>query len=63
MTSIADNEANVVPSGKVDGSNHIVGRGNIDSIVDVVAHETRLGLCREGVTAVVGKEGLHDGRR
>lgn len=44
MTSVADDEANVVLLGKVDGSNHIVGRGNIDSIVDVVAHETRAGL-------------------
>ena len=63
MTSVADNEANVVLLGKVNSSNHIVSRGDIDRIVNVVAHQTRAGLCSKGVTAVVGKVGLHDGRR
>lgn len=44
MTSVADDEANVILLGEIDGSNYIVGRGNIDRIVDVVAHETRAGL-------------------
>lgn len=63
MASIADNETNVVTLGKVDGSNHIVGRGDIDRVVNIVAQETRAALEREGVTAVIGKVGLHDGRR
>lgn len=63
MASVANDEANVVLLGKVDGSNHIVGRRDIDRVVNIVAQKTRAGLEREGVTAVVGKVGLHDGRR
>lgn len=62
MTSVANDKADVVLAGEVDGSNHIVARGDIDGVIDVVAQGTRLGLCGEGVTALVGKVGLHDGR-
>lgn len=63
VTSVANDEANVVRLGKFDGSNHIVRRGDIDGVVNVVAQETRLGLRGEGITAVIGKVGLHNGRR
>lgn len=62
MTSVANDKADVVLLGEFDGGNHIVAGGYIDGIIDVVAQETRLGLCGEGVTALVGKVGLHDGR-
>lgn len=62
MTSVANDKADVVLAGEVNGGNHIVAGGDIDGVVDVVAQSTRLGLCGEGITALVGKVGLHDGR-
>ena len=63
MAGVTDDETDVVLLGKVDSSNDIVGRRDIDGVVNVVAHQTRAGLGREGVTAVIGKVGLHDGGR
>lgn len=60
MTSVADDETDVVLAGEIDGG-HDISRGrDIDSIVDVVAELTRARRSGPRVTALVGEEGLHD---
>lgn len=63
MTSVADDEADVLSPGKVDGSNDVLSSLSSDCISDIVAQCARLALSSEGVTALVGKERGHDGSR
>lgn len=59
MTSVLNHEADVVVTGKVNGSHNVGSTRNIDSVAREVAELTRLALCSEGITALVGKEHLH----
>lgn len=64
MTSVLDNETDVVVFGKVNRGNDIVAGRDIDCVADKVAQQTRPRLRGEGVATLVGKVGLHDrGRR
>lgn len=64
MTSVLNNETNVVVLGKVNRSNDIVAGRDVDCVADKVAQQTRPRLRGEGVATLVGKVGLHDrGRR
>lgn len=59
MTSVLDHKADVVVTGKVNGSHNIGTAGNIDSVVREVAELASLALSGEGIAALVGKEHLH----
>ena len=60
MTSVLDNETDVVLLGKVNGGNDIVAGRDIDCVADKVAQEAWPRLRGEGVATLVGKVGLHD---
>lgn len=64
MTSVADEEANIVVPRKFDGFRNVLSRGDFDGVADIVAQQTRRGPVRERVARLVCKVGLHDrGRR
>lgn len=63
MAGVADDEADVVIVGKVDGGGHIGSRPDIDGVPHVVAQGAGLVLRSEGVAALVGKEWGHDRSR
>ena len=63
MTSVPNNETDVVGFGELNRSNDIGGRGDVDGVAHVVAEHASLRLGSERVTALVGKVGLHHGRR
>ncbi len=50
MARVSDNEADIIVLGKVDRFDNILGTGNIDSIVNIVAQGAGPGLRLPGVT-------------
>lgn len=63
MTSVADNKANIVLLRKLNSSDHVVAGRDIDRIANVVAQLAGARLRGKRVTALVGKESLHNRRR
>lgn len=59
MASVLNHKADVVVTGKVNGSHNIGTAGNIDSVVREVTKRASLALSREGIASLVGKEHLH----
>lgn len=59
MTSVLNDKANVVVTGKVNSSHNVRATRNVDGVVREVAELARFALCREGIAALVGKEHLH----
>lgn len=59
MTGVLNHKADVVFSGKVNGSHNIGARRNIDGVIGEVAQRAGLALRSEGVASLVGKEHLH----
>lgn len=62
MACVTNDKAEIVAVGKVDSVYHMLGSGYIDSIANIIAKQAWLLLRGEGITTLVGKAGLHNGR-